>query len=83
MPVWTSSRQLIAVIVASSLIGGCGLSHEHVEEGCNWHLCQVLGAEYQGKWSFCFCLQRLKVTYREKCYGLGLTTLWYRYQSQI
>ena len=31
--VWTSSCWLRAVTIASSLMGGCGLSHKHVEDG--------------------------------------------------
>jgi len=34
IPVWVSSFQLSAMTIASSLIGGCGLSHQHVEDGC-------------------------------------------------
>jgi len=34
IPVWASSCRLSAVTIASSLIGGCGLSHERVEDGC-------------------------------------------------
>jgi len=35
IPVWASTCRLNAVTIASSLMGGCGLSHEHVEDGCN------------------------------------------------
>jgi len=34
IPVWVSSCQLSAVTIASSLMGGCGFSHKHVEDGC-------------------------------------------------
>jgi len=34
IPVWASSCRLSAVTIASSLTGGCGLSHERVEDGC-------------------------------------------------
>jgi len=34
IPVWASGCRLSAVTSASSLMGGCGLSHEHVEDGC-------------------------------------------------
>ena len=34
IPVWASGCRLSAVTIASSLMGGCGLSHEHVEDGC-------------------------------------------------
>jgi len=34
IPVWASGFQLSAVTIASLLMGGCGLSHEHVEDGC-------------------------------------------------
>ena len=33
-PVWASGCQLSAVTTASSLMGGRGLSHKHVEGGC-------------------------------------------------
>jgi len=33
-PVLVSCCWLSAVTIASSLIGGCGLSHKHVEDGC-------------------------------------------------
>ena len=33
-PVWVSGCQLSAVTIASSLISGCGLSHEHSEDSC-------------------------------------------------
>ena len=32
-PVWASSCQLSAVTIASSLMGGCGLSHKRIEDG--------------------------------------------------
>ena len=32
--VWASGCRLSAMIIASSLMGGCGLNHEHVEDGC-------------------------------------------------
>jgi len=34
--------RLSAVTIASSLMGGCGLSHEHVEDGCK-STCVKLG----------------------------------------
>jgi len=34
IPVWASSCRLSAMTIASSLMGGCGLSHERVEDGC-------------------------------------------------
>jgi len=34
IPVWTSGCWLSAVTIASSLIGGYGVSHKHVEDGC-------------------------------------------------
>ena len=34
IPVWASICWLSAVTIASSLMGGCGLSHERVEDGC-------------------------------------------------
>jgi len=34
IPVWASSCWLSAVTIASSLMGGCGLSHKRVEDGC-------------------------------------------------
>ena len=34
IPVWASGCQLSAVTLASSLMGGCGLSHKCVEDGC-------------------------------------------------
>ena len=34
IPVWASGCRLSAVTIASSLMGGCGLSHERVEDGC-------------------------------------------------
>jgi len=33
-PVWLSGCRLRAVTIASSLMGGCGLSHKCVEDGC-------------------------------------------------
>ena len=34
IPVWASGCRLSTVTIASSLMGGCGLSHERVEDGC-------------------------------------------------
>jgi len=34
IPVWASGCRLSAVTIASTLMGGCGLSHERVEDGC-------------------------------------------------
>ena len=34
IPVWMSGCWLSAMTIASLLMGGCGLSHEHVEDGC-------------------------------------------------
>ena len=34
IPVWVSSCWLSAMTIASLLMGGCGLSHKHVEDGC-------------------------------------------------
>jgi len=34
IPVWASGCRLSAVTIASSLMDGCGLSHERVEDGC-------------------------------------------------
>jgi len=34
IPVWASGFQLSAVTITSTLMGGCGLSHERVEDGC-------------------------------------------------
>jgi len=34
IPVWASVYQLSAVTIASSLMVGCGLSHERVQDGC-------------------------------------------------
>jgi len=34
IPVWVSGCRLSAVTIASMLIGGCGLSHECIEDGC-------------------------------------------------
>jgi len=33
-PVWLNGYQLRAVTMANSLMGGCGLSHERIEDGC-------------------------------------------------
>jgi len=33
IPVWASGCRLNAATIASSLMGGCGLSHEHAEDG--------------------------------------------------
>jgi len=33
-PVWASSFRLSAITSASLLMGGCGLSHKRVEDGC-------------------------------------------------
>ena len=46
-PAWVSSFQPKAVTIASSLMGGCGLSHECVEDGCIGHLCDVWGKKTQ------------------------------------
>ena len=34
IPVWASGCQLSAMTIAGSLVGGCGLSHKCVEDGC-------------------------------------------------
>ena len=34
IPVWASGCRLSAVTITSSLMGGCGLSQERVEDGC-------------------------------------------------
>jgi len=34
IPVWASSCRLSAMTIANSLIDGCGLSHERVDDGC-------------------------------------------------
>ena len=34
IPVWVSGCWLNTVTIASLLMGGCGLRHEHVEDGC-------------------------------------------------
>ena len=34
IPVWVSGCWLSAMTIASLLMGLCGLSHEHVEDGC-------------------------------------------------
>ena len=34
IPDLASGCQVSAVTIASTLMGGCGLSHEHVEDGC-------------------------------------------------
>ena len=34
IPVWMSGCWLSAMTIASLLMGRCGLSHEHVEDGC-------------------------------------------------
>jgi len=44
-PVWVSSCWLSAMTIASSLIGGCGLSHERVQDGCKSTCKSSLGAE--------------------------------------
>ena len=44
-PVCTSGCWLRAMIIARLLMGGCGLSHEHVEDGCKSILVCSLGAE--------------------------------------
>ena len=44
IPVWASVCQLSAVTSSSSLMGGCGLSHKHVEDGCK-STCVKFGAE--------------------------------------
>jgi len=33
-PVWESGCRLSAMTIANSLMSGCGLSHEHIEDGC-------------------------------------------------
>ena len=43
IPVWTSSCWLSAVTIASSLMGGCGLGHEHVEDDCKSSCVKFLG----------------------------------------
>jgi len=34
IPVWASDCQLSTMTIASSLLGGCGLSLESVDDGC-------------------------------------------------
>ena len=34
IPVWVSGCRLSAVTIASTLMGGCSLSHKRVEDGC-------------------------------------------------
>ena len=34
IPVWASGCRLSTMFIASSLMGGCGLSHKRVEDGC-------------------------------------------------
>ena len=34
IPVWVSGCRLSAVTIAGSLMGGCGLRHNGVEDGC-------------------------------------------------
>ena len=44
IPVWASGCQLSAMTVASLVMGGCGLSHKRVGDGCkSTSLCGVWG----------------------------------------
>jgi len=45
IPVWVSGCWLSAMTIASSLMDGCGLSHERVEDGCKKALVWSLGCE--------------------------------------
>ena len=47
--VLASSCRLSAVTIASLLMGGCGLSHECVEDGCK-STCEVWGLKTRQNW---------------------------------
>ena len=51
IPDWASGCRLSAVTIASSLMGGCGLSHERVEDGCR-STCVELGLKTQQNWGY-------------------------------
>jgi len=51
-PGWVSSCQLSAVTVASSLMGRCGLSHEHVEDGCKGACVKLGGLKTRQNWGY-------------------------------
>jgi len=58
IPAWASGCRLSAVTLASSLMGGCGLSHEHVEDGCKSTCVDFVGLKTQqncgyGKFNSC------------------------------
>ena len=42
IPVWASGCRLRAMTIARSSMGGCDLSHKHVEDGCK-STCVVFG----------------------------------------
>jgi len=50
--VWVSGCQLSAMTIASLLKGGCVLSHEHVEDGCE-STCVKFGAENMTEQEIC------------------------------
>jgi len=55
--------------IASSLMGGCGFSHEHVEDSCKSTCVKIWGLKTQHNWGyskFNSCIYRLKVTSTEK-----------------
>ena len=47
--VWTGSHWPRAVIIDSSLMSRCGLSHESAEDGCKGQLGDVLSIKMKGK----------------------------------
>ena len=48
IPVWASCCQLSAMTIASSLVGGCGLSQKYVEDGCK-STCVKFGGQKPGR----------------------------------
>ena len=61
IPAWASGCQLSAIAIASTLMGGCGLSHECVEDGYK----STWGLKTQQNWGY-GKLYRLKVASTEK-----------------
>jgi len=74
--VWASICQLSAVIIASSLMSGCGLSHKCVEDSFK-SICVKFGAENQQNWgnvSFIYVYAK-SVPQKKNLSGNGLNPL--------
>ena len=78
--VWASGCQLSAVPIANSLIGGCGLSHERVDDGCKSTCVKFVGMKTRQNWgcskfNSCIGLSDLILTSTESSSGNGLTEI--------